>query len=277
MVEQSVIDVEENAIIKMSKPKLYHAFSDIKALLFDLDGTIIDLTQKFPDRGGFIWTWRLMEENAGLYKDPNYKKRYSSWWKLSDSKSKRKLTLDEELNLEEAQQYLDKSWIEKDLEQVTNGFYPVPYRKNFQKTLLEIRKLNSNLLFGIISSAPQLHVNKIVRENNFHFGLGCDIATDTNGKMTGQFRNVKLYGKEESCEKFCNFCSENFYFINREEIMMHGDGLPDTKVNARLFVAMKLFKGIYGEVAKVAQIVIPDGDWGKHPYLNYLKKENKYN
>ncbi|MCL6500648.1 MAG: haloacid dehalogenase-like hydrolase [Candidatus Pacearchaeota archaeon] len=247
----------EGIIYRTPKKKVLRKLErDIKALLFDVDGTLIDFSLNFPGLE-FPTSWQVMEIAIGLDKNEKFQRYFRKWIELSKEQGSKEL--------EKINKKIGSFWKGKHKKEVSKYLYPIPFLDGVKFFFDKLQKVNEHWELGLISSAPDFYVREIANLLKISYFDACEVGVDRHNFLTGEFGGNGLYGKKSSLETFCQKFS-----LKPSEIAYHGDSKPDIAVlsSCGLGIAVNPHKKFEQEVIEVSDVVLYS--WYKHPLIELL-------
>lgn len=247
----------EDVIYNTPKTEVLRKFKrDINAILFDVDGTLIDVSFNLPCLD-FPSSWQVMEKAAGFDKNEEKQKYFKEWLELSKTPENPKL--------KEVNEKLNSFWKGKHKDEVSKYLYPIPFLEGVRFFFDELKKAKGRWLTGIISRAPDFYVKEIADMFKINYYEACEVGLDEHNFLTGKFKSNGLYGKEKSLENFCKKFS-----IAPRQVAYHGDSKPDVQALriCGLGIAVNPHKKFMQEVIEASDVVL--NLWYKHPLLEIL-------
>lgn len=241
--------IPKNEVLKRLK-------QNINALLFDVDGTLIDVSLNFRSLE-FLITWVVMERAIGLDKNEEYQKYFKEWLELSKKPGSSEL--------DEINEKLNSCWKGKHKNEVSKHLYSIPFLESVRFFFDELKRAKGRWITGIVSSAPDFYVREIEDLFKTNYFEACEVELDEQGFLTDKFKNNGLYRKEISLENFCQKFS-----LMPEQVAYHGDSKSDLEVlkKCRAGIAVNLHKKFEEEVKQAADVALYN--WFKHPLLEIL-------
>jgi HAD superfamily phosphoserine phosphatase-like hydrolase len=252
----------QQIIYRAPEIKVIRDLGNIKALGFDLDGTLIDVSLNVKDLDR-PFSWAVIDKNTGLSKNKEWASLLKLYLDLEATNENQKLREETNKKLKAFDIQFYKG-LKK--ENIIEGLYPIPYLPNVKYFFDQIHNAKNKFFLFMISSAPTFYVKEVANDLGFDYFEGCKLVVDDKGSFTGEKISNGLHGKGKSLEYLCEK-----YNLKKERTIFHGDQHYDSCVMNN--VAMSCAIGMDEKLLKKSNpdFILPKGDYAFHPLLKILK------